>query len=151
MTVDRSELYFRFSRQQLWALLAVVVVLGLTALGLMLSPAGAVRNPANLVWWLTPVVLAGTIAIGTSLARRRWDPGSPEVKAADLDEWRRHNTDRASRVVLFVVLAGQWPLALLLGEFAKLPPPRGTMVMATASLTLGLALWIVLFLFFDRD
>jgi len=132
------------------ALLVVVVVLGATALSLMLSPAGAVRSPANLVWWLLPVAIALLVAVPMSLRRRRWAPDAPEVKAAMHDEWRRTNRDRASRSALIVVLIAQWPLGLIFG-FLTLPAPRVAFAMAAATITLGLATWIMLFLNFDRE
>lgn len=148
---NRSEQALRFSRHYLIALLIVVVVLGATGLSLMLSPPGAVRNHENLVWWLTPVVLAVTVALLISLRRRRWPSDSPEVRAVAQDEWRRKNADRASRTALIVVLAAQWPLGLILGFLQRLPPARAAMAMATSTITIGLLTMIGLFLIFDRE
>jgi hypothetical protein len=86
-----------------------------------------------------------------SLRRRRWAPDAPEVKAAMQDEWRRTNMDRASRTALIVVLIAQWPLGIVFGFLAQLPPPRAALAMAAATITLGLATLITLFLFFNRE
>lgn len=148
--VDRSERFLHFSQRSLVALLVVVVVLGATALSLMLSPPGAVASSANLAWWLLPVAIAALVAVPMSLQRRRWTEDAPEVKAVMQDEWRRMNRDRASRSSLIVVLVAQWPLGLAFG-FLDLPQPRVAFAMAAATITLGLVTWITLFLYLDRD
>ena len=151
-TSDRSELLLRFSRRSMIVLLFVVVVLGAVALGLMLSPAGAVGDRANLVSWLMPVAIVIIVsALQTSLRGQRWDPHSAEVKAIMQDEWRRANMARASRAALVAVLITQWPLALIFGFLTPLSPPRMAMAMAASTMTLGLVTMISLFLFFDRE
>ena len=149
---NRAELLLRFSRRSMIVLLFVVVVLGGVALSLMLSPAGAVGNRANLASWLMPVAIVIIVgALQTSLRGQRWDPSSPEVKAILQDEWRQANIARASRAALIAVLILQWPLALALGFLARLSPPRMAMAMAASTMTLGLVTLISLLLYFDRE
>jgi hypothetical protein len=102
--------------------------------------------------WLIPVAMVIVVgAVQTSLKGRRWDPKSPEVRTVMEDEWRRASMDRASRIALIVVVAAQWPLAMLLGFVATLPADRTAMAMAAASMTLGLLTLIALFLAFERQ
>lgn len=149
---NRSELFLRFSRRSMVVLLFIVIVLGAVALAMMLSPARAVGNPANLVSWLIPVaIVIIASALQTTLRGQRWDPSSPEVQAIMQDEFRRANMARASRAAMIAMLIAQWPLALLLGFLTQLPPPRIAMAMAASTMTLGLVTLISLFLFFDRE
>lgn len=147
--MDRTELFLRFHRGKMIALLGLVVVVGAIGLALMLTPVGPVWRSVSRVS-LIPVAIAIVVFVQMSLRSRRWAPDSPEVRVAKQDEWWRTNMDRASRRALIVVLLAQWPLGLMLG-FAQVPAPRGAMAMATATITLGLATQIGLFLFFDRE
>lgn len=148
---DRSELYLRFTRQSMIALLFVVVVLGGTALSLILSPAGAIRRSENLLWWLLPIAIALSVAVPVSIRRRRWAPDAPEVRAVMQDEWQRTIIDRATRAALIVVLSVQWPLAMILGFWMQLHPPRLAAAMAWSTITLGVATFLTLCLLFDRE
>ena len=150
-TDDPTEQFLRFSRRSMSALLAIVIVLGGTAIALTLSPAGAVSRSAARGAWLIPVGIAIFVAAQSSRRGRRWSPDSPEVRTVMQDEWRRTNMHRASRAALIVVLIAQWPLALTLGFAAQLPPPRAAGAMATSTLTLGLATLMAVFLFLDRE
>lgn len=148
-TQDRSELFLRFSRRKLIALLVVVVVVGAVGLVLMLTPVGPVWRSAARAS-LLPVAIAILVVVQMSRQSRRWAPNSPEVRMAMQDEWLRTNMDRAARVALVAILLAQWPLALIIG-FLRFPPPRASMAMAMATITLGLATQIGVFLFLDRD
>ncbi|HVR40812.1 MAG TPA: hypothetical protein VMU84_17100 [Thermoanaerobaculia bacterium] len=151
-TPDSTEMFLRFSRRSMFAMLVVVAVLGATAIALVLSPAGAVSRSVGRIGWMIPIaiVILVTATQGT-LRGRRWSPDSPEVKLVMEDEFRRTNMLRAARIALIVVLVAEWPLALLFGFLTQLPTPRAAMVMAAATVTLGLLTQITLFLFFDRD
>lgn len=138
----------RLNRRSLLATLFVVLVLGATALGLILGLA-PVRG--NLGWWLLPVGLAAAVTLPLSRLGRRWRRDPAAVAIHERDEWRLACLARATRVTLIVVLAVQWPLGLVLGSLGRLPPPRGAMGMAAATITLGLGLLIALFLWFDRE
>lgn len=146
-----TDVFLRFSRGSMIAMLVVVVVLGATALSLMLAPVGAVGRASNLAWWLIPVVVAAAIAVQTSVRSRRWDSSAPEVQLVLQDELRRTNMYRASRLALIVVLAIQWPMAIGYSAIRWLPGERMAMIMAASTITLGLVLLIALFLVFDRD
>lgn len=147
---DRTELFLRFSRQNMIASLVIVFVLGGSALSLMLAPTRAVwRSAARASLISVPMVIA--VAVAMSLRRRRWAPEAPEVRVALQDELRRTNMLRASRAALIIVLIAQWPLAMMLGSLTHLLPPRGAMAMAASTITLGLVTLITLFLFFDRE
>lgn len=146
---DRTELFLRFSRQNMIASLVIVLVLGGSALSLMLAPTRAVwRSAAQASLITVPIVIA--VAVAMSLRRRRWASDAREVRLIMQDELRRTNMLRASRAALIVVLIAQWPLAMMLGFLTHLPP-RGAMAMAASTITLGLVTLITLFLFFDRE
>ena len=149
--IHQAEVFLRFSRRSLVSMLVVVVLLGGTALSLMLSPPGAVGRAANLVWWLIPVAIAAFITIAIAIGRRRWNPDAPEVQMVMDEELRRANMLRASRLTLIAVLAIQWPLAIGFSTMTWLNGERMAMAMSASTITLGLALLIVLFLVFDRD
>lgn len=150
---DRSEVLVRFHRRSLAGLMVLTLVLGALGLALALSPAGAVRQPASLLWWLLPVVIAFFSRLLTSMGGPRIDPQSPEVKAVIQDEWRHNNMLRAARAALIVVLVGQWPLGLVLGFLTspQLTPVRVASAMAAATIMLGIVTTITLFLYFDRE
>jgi len=150
-THDRSEQFFRFWRRHLIAILAVVILLGATAVSLTVSAPGAVRNPDNLAWWLAPIGLAVCVALPMSIRRRRWDRNSPEVRIVETDEWRQEVMNRAARTALLVVLIVQWPLGLCLGFLTELPSPRIAMAMAASTITIGLTAFIAIFLVVDRE
>jgi hypothetical protein len=146
------DVFQQFSRRSMIAVLFVVAILGGTGLALILSPEGAVaRSSARAAWLIPLVIVFVVVVVQASLRKRRWDPASPEVKAIMQDEWRRLNLDRASRYALIVVLAAQWPLGVLVGFVSGLPAVRAAMAMATASITLGLITFLMLFLLFDRE
>lgn len=149
--IQRAEVFLRFSRRSLVSMLVVVLVLGATAMSLMLSSPGAVGRAANLVWWLLPVAVAAMITIAIAVARRRWNPHSPEVQMVMDEELRRTNLYRASRLALIVTLAIQWPLAIAFSAIRWLPGDRTAMVMAASTITFGLVTLITSFLVFDRD
>ena len=149
--IQPTEVFLQFSRKSLTAMLVVVVVLGGTALSLMLAPQGAIGRASNLVWWLIPVVVAAAIAVAVGMRGRRWPANAREVQIVMEDELRRANMLRASRATLIAVLALQWPMAMAFSMIRWLPGERMAMVMATSTITIGLALLIALFLAFDRD
>lgn len=146
------EILQRYGRRNMVVSLFIVALLGGTGLALILSPKGAVAQSANRMMWLIPVAMA--IAVGASQAAlrgRRWDPKSPDVQTVLNDEWRRASMDRASRLALIVVVAAQWPMALVIGFLLDVPALRAAMAMAAASITLGLLTLITLFLVFERE
>lgn len=148
--VEASEMFLRFSRRKMAALFAVVIVVGAVGLALMLTPVGPTwRLVARTS--LIPVALAIVVFVQLSIRGRRWAPDSPEVRLAMQDEWQRTNIDRATRVALVTVLLIQWPLALLFGLFMQVPAPRASMAMGMATITIGLATQLALFLYFDRE
>lgn len=150
--VERSEVFLRFSRRSMAAMLAVVVLLGGTGLILMLTPTGEVWRIASRAS-LVLVVIAVMLTMRISMQRRQWAPDAPEVKLAMQDEWRRTNMLRASRVALLAVLFAQYPLSLMLGFLTPLAytPPRVAMAMAASTVVIGLTTLISLFLYWDRE
>ncbi len=149
--IQRAEVFLRFSRRSLVSMLVVVLVLGGTALSLMLSPPGAVGRAGNLVWWLIPVAVAAIITIGIAAGRRRWNADAPEVQMVLNEELRRTSMLRASRLALIATLAIQWPMAMAFSAIRWLPADRMAMVMAASTITFGLITLITSFLVFDRD
>jgi uncharacterized membrane protein len=150
LAAETSERFLRFSRQKMYALLVVVILLGATGLALILPPTGPTwRSIARAC--LIPVAIAIVVVVQMALRSRRFAPNSPEVKMALNDEWRQTNMNRATRAALIVILIAQYPLALLFGFVTDLPTPRPGFAMAFSTITLGLATQLALFLFFDRE
>ena len=127
-------------------LLLLVVAIGTVCVAMAFQPISPNWPRVMVPLWIVAVVLA--VGLQRTLGGERWDKRIPEVRAIVEDEWRRANMDRARRVALVVVLASQLPLALLL---SSLPPLRAVMAMASATVTLGLATLLALFLYLDRD
>jgi hypothetical protein len=142
----RSEKYLRFSRRSMTVTLLLVLTVGGVCLAMAIRPHAPLWSRAMPALWIVAVVLAA--GLQRTLGGERWDPRAPEARAIAEDEWRRSNMDRARRVAFVVVLGAQLPLGLLL---ALLPPFQAVMAMATATITLGLATLLALFLYFDRD
>lgn len=145
-TETRSEKYLRFSRRSMTVALLLVLAVGGTCVAMAIWPATPTWSRAIPPLWIVAVVLAG--GLQRTLGGERWDPRAPEARAIADDEWRRSNMDHARRVAFVVVLGAQLPLGLLL---AGLPSERALMAMAAATITLGLATLMALFLHLDRD
>ena len=147
-----SEILVRFSRRGMKTLLGIVLVLGVTTLGMTLWPEGTASRFMARASYLVPlaIVLVG-LALRATLRGRHFDPRSPEAKAVLNDELRQMSLNRAARAALIVVLVAQLPLALALGVLGDLPPIRTALAMAEASITLGMATFISLFLVGDRE
>jgi hypothetical protein len=150
---DRWEVFDRFDRKSMVALMLVTLLLGGTGLTMALSPRGTVSSPGILQWLVLPVVIAILVSLLISVGRRRFRADSPEVKATMQDEWRRANLLRASRGALFVVLIGQWPLGLMFGFLTHptLTPPRIASAMAAGTIMLGVVTLVALFFLLDRE
>jgi hypothetical protein len=146
------EVLVRFSRRSMKTLLGIVLVLGLTALDMTLRPGGTASRFMARASYLVPlaIVIVG-FALRATLRGRRFDPRSPEAKAVLNDELRQMSLNRAARAALIVLVAAQLPLGLALGGFGSLPPIRTALAMAEASITLGMATFIALFLVGDRE
>ena len=145
-TEPRSEKYLRFSRRSMTVLLLLVIAVGGVCLAMAIRPPSSTWSRAVPALWIVAVVIA--LSLQRILGGERWDPRVPEVHAIVEDEWRQRNMDRARRIAFAVVLGAQVPLGLVLSGF---PPLRAVMAMATATITLGLATMLALFLYFDRD
>jgi hypothetical protein len=146
---DPSERFLRFHRRKMIALLIVGVAVGAIGLALMLTPTGPAWRSISRAS-LVPIAIAVVVVVQLMARTRRWAPDSPEVRRASDDEWQRTVMDQASRTALIVVLIAQWPLALMLG-FLEFPPPRASMAMAMATITVGLATQLGLSLYLDRE
>src|SRR4051812_166895 len=109
---DRSDLFVRFHRRSLIALMVITLLLGTIGLALALSPT---FMGSNFQWWLLPIVIAGFARLVMTMGGRPINTRSPELKVAVDDEWRRTNMFRAARGSLIVVLVAQWPLGLIFG------------------------------------
>jgi len=146
---SRPERYLRFSHRSLVALFIITLVVGGLCLAMALRPGDTPRWMTSLVALLPIAIAIGVVTLQrTTLRGDRWDPKSPEVQAVLQDEWRRASMDRAIRVAFFVILIAQIPIGLLV---APLPSLRAVMAMATTTLTLGMATFLALFLFFSRQ
>ncbi len=146
---SRPERYLRFSHRSLVALFIIMLVVGGLCLRMALTPGDTPRWMTSLVALLPTAIAIGVVTLQrTTLRGDRWDSTSPEVQAVLQDEWRRVSMDRAIRVAFFVILIAQIPIGLLV---APLPSLRAAMAMATTTLTLGMATFLALFLFFSRQ
>lgn len=145
-TEARAERYLRFSRRSTTVLLLLVIAIGGMCVAMAIRPLTPAWSRAVPALWIVAVVLAA--GLQRTLGGDRWDPRIPEVRAIVEDEWRQRNMDRARRVAFVVVFAAQLPLGLLL---ARLPSLQAVMAMAAATITLGMATLLALFLHFDRD
>jgi len=151
-TDNPSESLVRFSRRSMNTMLVIVLVLGATTLAMTLWAEGAASRFMSQAAWVVPVaIVILAAALRATLRGRRWDPRSPEAKAILNDELRQTSLNRASRAALIVVLVAQLPLGLLFGMLAQLSATRTALAMAEATITLGMATLISLFLFFDRE
>jgi hypothetical protein len=144
----RAERYLRYSRHGMVVILVLVIAVGAAFLAVALNPDGVVAR------WMPRLALSVPIGIALiasalqwTLRGDRWDPASAEARAVLEDEWRQVNLARAARWALGAVLAAQVPLALWLGA---LPAPRGVLAQAVATMTLGMAALLGLYLFFQR-
>ena len=146
---SRPERYLRFSHRSMVALFIITLVVGGLCLTMALRPGDTPRWMTSLVALLPTAIAIGVVTLQRATLRGdRWDPRSPEVQAVLQDEWRRTSMDRAIRVAFFAVLIAQIPIGLLV---APLPSLRAVMAMATTTLTLGMATFLALFLFFSRQ
>jgi hypothetical protein len=144
----RAERYLRYSHHGMVVILVLVIATGTVFLAVALNPDGVIAQ------WMPRLALSVPIGIALiagalqwSLRGDRWDPSSAEARAVLDDEWRQVSLARAARWALGAVLAAQVPLALWLGS---LPAPRGVLAQAVATMTLGMAALVGLFLFFQR-
>jgi hypothetical protein len=146
---SRAEKYLRYSHRSMVVVLLLAVATGGAVLATAVEPDGLIASWMPRISLLLPiaiVLIAGMLM--ATLRGDRWDPNAPEARAILEDEWRRTNMSRALRGAFVVVIAAQVPLGLWL---ARLPALRGTLAMATATMTLGLATLAALFLYFDRE
>lgn len=142
----RSEKYLRFSRRSMVVTLLLVLAVGGVCVVMAIQSFAPVWSRATPALWIVAVVIIA--GLQRTLGGDRWNPRAPEARAIVEDEWRRANMDRARRAAFATVLGAQVPLGLVL---ASLPSLQAVMAMAAATITLGLATLIALFLYFDRD
>jgi hypothetical protein len=145
----RAERYLRYSHHGMVVILVLVIAVGTAFLAVALNPDGLIAR------WMPRLALSVPIGVALiaaalqwTLRGDRWDPSSPEARAVLDDEWRQVSLARSARWALGAVLAAQVPLALWLGA---LPAPRGVLAQAVATMTLGMAALVGLFLLFQRS
>ena len=149
---NSSELLVRFSRRSMAALLVIVPGFGVMALAMTLWPEGPASRLMAQAAWVYPIAIVFLgAALRATLRGKSWDPRSPEAKAILNDELRQDSMNRSARAALIAVLVAQLPLALLFGTLPQASAIRTALAMAEASITLGMAIFIALFLFLDRE
>ena len=149
---NSSELLVRFSRRSMAALLVIVPGLGAMALAMTLWPEGAASRFMAQAAWVYPIAIVFlAAALRATLRGKSWDPRSADAKAILNDELRQHSMNRSSRAALIAVLVAQLPLALLFGTLPQASVIRTALAMAEATIILGTATFIALFLFLDRE
>ena len=150
-TENASELLVRMSRRGMFAMLAMILVLGATLLGQTLwpeAPASRWVEKSSWIFGLATVLLF--VVLRWPLRGRAFDPRSREVQAILQDELRQSSLNRAARAALLASLLGQFPLALLF-MLARLSPRQALLAMAESTILLGMVTFITLFLLFDRE
>ncbi len=144
-----AELFLRFHRRSMITILVLVVAAGAFMVASALWPdAAPLRWVERAPWFFPLFIITGVAVQQTSMRRYGIALDSPEYKALMSDEWRRQAMARATKGALIVVLVAQLVLPLL---FVSLPTLRAVWGMAAATITLGLATQVALFLFFDRE
>ena len=145
---DPQELFLRFYRWNMIVLFVLVVLCGTTLISSAVWPDSAIAHWLGRAPWylvVAPLIVGGQQAW---LRKHRLSRAGSEAKAIFGDEWRRANVARATRASLIIVLILQFPIAVLL---RSLPTMRAVMAMAASTVTLGAALFVSLFLIFDRE
>ena len=150
-TANPSQILVRLSRRGMFAMLALVLVLGGTFLGQTLWPdAAASRWVEKSSWIITLAAVLLFLAVQWPLRGRRFDPRSPEMKVILRDELRQSSLNRAARAALIAGLVAQFPLALLF-MLARLSAKQALLAMAESTILVGMVTFIALFLLFDRE
>lgn len=143
------ELYLRFHRRSLMALLILILAVGGFLIASVLRPdAAPLRWTARAPFFFPMLLILGIGVQQTWMRKHRIALDSAEFKALIGDEWRQRSMDRATRGALIVTLIAQAPLPL---AFLHLSSVRALCGAAMATVTIGLATQIALFLFFDRE
>ncbi|MET3132656.1 hypothetical protein AAKU55_002933 [Oxalobacteraceae bacterium GrIS 1.11] len=140
---DASEALVRFSRRSLWTAFILVTSLGASAVALTLFADSAAAAMAGRLMRLFPVMIAMALIALRSTATR----SGPAIKAVLNDELRQLSLALAYRNGLIAVLAVQAAMALLLAYVAASYPVA---VMASVSVTTGVAVTLASLLFYDR-
>jgi peptidoglycan/LPS O-acetylase OafA/YrhL len=144
-----AEIYLRFHRRSMLALLFLIMAAGAFVVMTALKPDATVLRWIERAPFFFPMLIIIVAAVQQTVMRRhRLALDSPEFKALMSDEWRLRSMDRATRGALIVALVAQLALPFL---FAGLSTPRALWGMAAATVTIGLAAQVALFLFFDRE
>ena len=147
--VSNPELYLRFHRRNLMFVLVLILGIGAFLIASALQPdAPALHWISRAPVFFPMMIILIVAAQQTSMRRHRIRMDAPEFKALMSDEWRRQSMDRATRGALVSVLVAQILLPLL---FVGLPTVRAVWGMAAATITIGMAAQVALFLFFDRE
>ena len=145
-----TERYLRFTDRSMLALLFFTVALGGGCLSMAIWPDNLVARLIGYAPWVVAIAIT-VIGLGirkATLGTTRWSSADAEADAVLNDEFRRMSMDRAVRVAFGIVMVAQIPLGLLLFQ---LPSFRAVMAMAAATVTLGLATLIAVFLYFHRE
>lgn len=146
----RAELLLVMSRRGLFVVLAMVLLAGATVIAHAVRPGMLLADWPSKAPWLIPVAIVFIVVLfNAPFGKRPWRAGGVEERAILEDEFRQVNLARAQRVALFVILIAQVPLGLLLSTTT--PTESALMAMAVSSITLGMAVLIASFLYFDRD
>lgn len=140
--------FVRRSHLGLAIALALVVLLGASALALLLWPDSAASAYVGNAAMLLPIAIA--IAVGVLLkpvAGSSRSATSRGMKAVLNDELRQHSQGRACRNGFIAVLVLQPLLAMLMAYSA---PAHPAAVMASATAALGLIVVLASILWYDR-
>ena len=148
---DRLERLLRANRRSLIAVLVMVLIAAATLIAHALAPGSLLSDWPSRAPWLIPVwivIFAGVAAQARRKAVAHSD-ATALMETVINDEYRQANLARAQRIALVVVLIAQMPLSAL--ALSGLPASAAVTIMATTTVTLGMATLIVSFLVFDRD
>lgn len=147
-THDQTDRMIRLERRGIWLALVVILMLGAVIL-----IGGASRDPsfARLARWIMSTVIPMTIVFGAVWVNRLQSSaasGSKEKRAAIRDDELRHAAMHKSFRAGFWAMLCMQAISCLLSSTAMLAWPAG--LLAAATMTLGICVFLGSFLFYDR-
>jgi len=138
----------RLERRGIWLALAVILLLGAVILIAGASNDPSLARPAR---WIMSTVIPMTVVFGAVWVNRLQNGSASESKEkreAILDDELRHAAmHKAFRAGFLAVLCMQ-AIVCMLSSTAMLAWPAG--LLAAATMTLGIAVFLGSFLFYDR-
>jgi hypothetical protein len=144
-----TELYLRMQRRNMVLILLITLAAGGFLVASTLWPDAAPMRGIARASYLIPIAIIIGVGVQQTIMRKQGlKLDTPEFKAVLDDEWRRRSMEQATRGALIATLVAQIVLPL---AFVRLPAVRAVWGMSAATITIGMAAQVALFLFFNRD